>query len=72
MADSARTSREKVQKHRERLRAQGMRLIQIWVPDVRSRSFMLAARKQSRLVAASPFEAEDQAFIDAISVDAAD
>jgi hypothetical protein len=49
-----------------------MRLVQIWVPDVRSRSFILAARKQSRMVAASPFEAKDQAFIDAISVDLAD
>lgn len=72
MTNSARTTRDKVQKHRDRLRAQGMRLIQIWVPDVRSRSFMLAARKQSRRVAASPFEAEDQAFIDAISVGPAD
>mgnify|MGYP000222538275 CR=1 FL=1 len=72
MPHKSTSSREKVQKHRERLRAQGMRLIQIWVPDVRNRSFMLAARKQSRLVAASPFEAEDQAFIDAISMDLAD
>ena len=72
MAGSAKTSRDKVQKHRDRIRAQGMRLIQIWVPDVRSRSFMLTARKQSRLVAASPFEAEDQAFIDAISEGLAD
>ena len=72
MANSARTSRDKVQKHRDRLRAHGMRLIQIWVPDVRSRSFILAARRQSRLVAASPLEADDQAFIDAISVDRAD
>lgn len=69
---SPKTSREKVQKHRNLLRAQGMRLIQIWVPDVRSRAFAAAARKQSRMVAASPFEAEDQAFIDALSADAAD
>ena len=72
MADSTRTSGDYVQKHRDPLRAHGMRLLQIWVPDVRSRSFLLAARRQSRLVAASPFEAEDQAFIDAISVDPAD
>ena len=72
MPQNIRSSRHKVQRHRERLRAQGMRLIQIWVPDVRSRSFMLAARKQSRMVAASSFEAEDQAFIDAISVDLPD
>ena len=72
MPQKSNSSREKVQKHRDRLRAQGMRLVQIWVPDVRSRSFVLAARKQSRLVAASPFEAGDQAFIDAISTDLAD
>ena len=72
MAGSPKTSREKVQKHRDLLRAQGMRLIQIWVPDVRSRAFAVAARKQSRRVAASPLEAEDQAFIDAISADPAD
>ena len=72
MPQKSNSSREKVQKHRDRLRAQGMRLVQIWVPDVRSRSFLLAARKQSRLVAASPFEAGDQAFIDAISTDLAD
>jgi len=72
MAQRSASTREKVQKHRDRLRAQGMRLVQIWVPDVRSRSFVLAARKQSRLVAASPFEAGDQAFIDAISTDLAD
>ncbi|MEK7246722.1 MAG: antitoxin MazE family protein [Pseudomonadota bacterium] len=53
--------------HRARLRAQGLRPIQIWVPDVRSPAFKAEARRQSRLVAASRHEAEDQAFIDAIS-----
>ncbi len=72
MPSSAKTSREKVQKHRDRLRAQGMRPIQIWVPDVHSRSFIRAARLQSRLVAASPHAADDQAFIDAIALDAGD
>lgn len=72
MAQRPASTREKVQRHRDRLRAQGMRLVQIWVPDVRSRSFVLAARKQSRAVAASPFEAGDQAFIDAISTDLPD
>jgi Antitoxin MazE-like len=37
------------------------------VPDVRSRSFAREARWQSRLVAASVFEREEQAFVDAIS-----
>lgn len=60
-------SREKVRAHRERLRAQGLRPIQIWVPDARSPSFAAEARRQSRLVAESPHAAEDQAFVDAIS-----
>jgi hypothetical protein len=50
--------------HRERLRAQGLRPIQIWVPDVRARSFVAAARKQSKAVAASERATADQQFID--------
>jgi hypothetical protein len=61
------TSRDKVRAHRERLRRRGLRPIQIWVPDVRSRSFTLEARRQSRLVAASRFERDSQAFVAAIS-----
>lgn len=63
------SSRDKVRAHRARLRAQGLRPIQIWVPDVRSPAFKAEARRQSRLVAASAHEAEDQAFIDAITED---
>ena len=61
------TSRDKVRAHRQRLRRRGMRPIQIWVPDVRSRTFAREARREARLVAASPFESEEQAFVDAIS-----
>ncbi len=61
------SSREKVREHRERLRAQGLRPIQIWVPDVRSPEFRAEAHKQSLAAANSPTAAEDQAFIDAIS-----
>jgi hypothetical protein len=42
--------------HRERLSAQELRPVQIWVPDVRARSFITAARKQSMAVAASRLE----------------
>jgi hypothetical protein len=61
------TSRAKVQAHRDRLRAQGLRPIQLWVPDTRSPRFASQAARQSRLVAASSHAAEDQAFIDALS-----
>lgn len=66
-ASTKSASRDKVRAHRERLRRRGLRPIQIWVPDVRSRTFAREARRQSRLVAASPVEAGEQAFVDAIS-----
>jgi hypothetical protein len=61
------TSRQKVRAHRERLRAQGLRPIQIWVPDTRSARFATQASRQSKLVASSRYASEDQAFIDALS-----
>lgn len=64
---SPKTSRLKVQAHRARLREQGLRPIQIWVPDVRSPSFRAAAHRQSLAVSASAQAREDQAFIDAVS-----
>ncbi len=63
----ARSSRDKVKSHRERLRRQGLRPIQIWVPDVRSAEFGREAHRQSLAVAASPHAEDDQAFIDAVS-----
>ncbi len=62
-----RTTREKVRAHRERLRAQGLRPIQIWVPDVRSPAFAAEAHRQSMSVARSRHAKADQAFIDAVS-----
>jgi len=59
--------RMKVQRHREGLREQGLRPIQIWVPDIDARSFRAAAHRQSLAVARSAGESADQAFIDAIS-----
>jgi hypothetical protein len=47
------TSREEVQAHRERMRHQGLRAMQIWVPDVRSPAFRVAAHRQSLAVARS-------------------
>jgi hypothetical protein len=67
MATSTRPSRDKVRAHRERLRQQGLRPIQIWVPDVRSPAFAAEAHRQSLAVAQSQHEDEDQAFIDAVS-----
>ncbi len=60
-------SRVKVSEHRARLRAQGLRPIQIWVPDVRASSFKTEAHRQSLAVATSNDAMGDQAFIDAVS-----
>ena len=66
MASTAKSSKERVREHRARLRAQGLRPIQIWVPDTRTEEFRKEAHRQSLLVANSPHEAEDQAFIDSL------
>ena len=60
---------ERVREHRQRLRAQGLRPIQIWVPDVRSPEFAAQAHQQSAAVATSAHAIDDQAFIDAVSMD---
>jgi hypothetical protein len=67
VSGQVRSSRNKVQAHHRRLRAQGLRPVQIWVPDTRAAKFATEAHKQSRRVAASARAAEDQSFVDAIS-----
>jgi hypothetical protein len=63
----AKRSRDKVRAYREWLRRQGLRPIQIWVPDVRSPAFAAEAHRQSLAAASSPHEQEDQEFVDAVS-----
>ena len=65
--DKKKATREKVRAYRERMRARGLRPIQIWVPDVRSPAFAKEAHAQSLAVALSAGEAQDQAFIDSVS-----
>ena len=60
-------SRKRVREHRARLRAQGMRPVQIWVPDVRAPGFAEEAHRQSRAVDTSAAAADDQAFVDSVS-----
>jgi len=67
-ASKSKPSRMKVRDHRARLRARGLRPIQIWVPDVRSPSFKAEAHRQSLAVAKGKQARDDQAFIDSISI----
>ncbi|MFD6895605.1 antitoxin MazE family protein [Rhodococcus sp. NPDC060086] len=63
------STRDRVAEHRRRLRAQGLRPVQIWVPDVRAAEFVAEAHRQSAAVATGEHEIDDQAFVDAISAD---
>jgi antidote-toxin recognition MazE-like antitoxin len=63
----ANSTRARVRAYRARLRSQGLRPIQIWVPDVSAPGFAEEARRQSRAVAASSEAEADQAFVDSVS-----
>ena len=65
--EKRRAIRDKVRTYRQRLRARGLRPIQIWVPDTRTAAFRAEAHRQSLAVAASAHAWEDQDFIDAVS-----
>ena len=67
--EEASSGARRVRDYRDRMRAQGMRPIQMWVADVRSPGFAAEALRQSAAVAASQHAADDQAFIDALSRD---
>lgn len=62
-------ARDRGHRQRDRLRQHGLRPVPIWVPDVNTPDFRPEAHRQSELVAAGEHASEDQAFVDAISVD---
>jgi len=70
MAPSSTPNARKVRRHREKLRAQGLRPIQIWVPDVNDPKVVEQMRREARLIAGSPQEKDDLAFIASLWDDA--
>ena len=52
------SARERVRRHRDALRAKGLRPIQIWVPDTRRPGFAAEARRQCRALDKDPQEIE--------------
>jgi len=62
------SSRRRVSEHRARLRSQGLRPVQIWVPDDRAPGFGEEAHRQARAVAESEHAHDDQAFVDSVSL----
>lgn len=57
-------ARDRVRKHRESLRAQGLRPIQIWIPDTRKPGFAEEARRQCLAVRNDPHEKETLDWIE--------
>jgi Protein of unknown function (DUF3018) len=64
---------ERVQKSRDRMRARGMRLVQIWVPDTRAPGFAEELARQCQALAAweaTPDGREEMAFWDQAQAEA--
>lgn len=61
------SSAPRVQRHRAHLKAQGMRPVQLWVPDTRSIQFAAECRRQSALLAADPHERETLNWIEQVA-----
>jgi len=53
----------RVQKHRAKLRNEGMRPVQLWVPDTRREGFAEECGRQSELLNNDPYEAEILLFL---------
>jgi hypothetical protein len=58
---------DKMRAYRARLRAAGLRPLQIWVPDTRARRLANQARRQSLLASSKASERDLSAFIDDVS-----
>jgi len=58
---------DKVRRYRESMRRQGLRPLQIWVPDTRAPGFDEEARRQSRAVAATREDREVNDFIERVT-----
>ena len=56
--------RERMRGYRARKQATGLRLIQLWVPDTRSKRFAAECKRQCRLLKGDPAEAETLEFIE--------
>jgi hypothetical protein len=51
--------KQRVQSHRNRLRAAGLKPIQLWVPDTQKPGFAAECRRQSLIIQSDPTEMHD-------------
>jgi hypothetical protein len=57
----------RVRKHRESLRAAGLRAVQLWLPDSRSKSFRKRCELECSMLATDPNEAEVLDWIERVA-----
>jgi hypothetical protein len=62
------TVKARVSEYRRRMREQGFRPIQVWVPDTRAANFAAEAHRQSALAAEAARRSDDQDWTEAVSV----
>lgn len=60
------TARERMQARRERLRAQGLRPVQHWVPDLREARVRAAIRREAALLPRHPDNTALDDWLDAV------
>jgi len=65
------TGAQRVRRRRDKLRAAGLRPIQIWVPDTRAPGFAEECARQCRVAAAAP-EPDLDAWLDTLNHELAD
>ena len=59
---AAKSTINKLTRHRERMRAAGLRPVQFWVPDTRAPEFVALVRFQCQALAKDPAETEVLGF----------
>jgi len=69
----SKTGAQRVQRRRDKLRAAGLRPVQLWVPDTRAPGFAAECRRQCALLAShSNRDLDDNAWLDALNREMAD
>lgn len=68
---TSRDGLDKFQRYRRSRKAEGLKLLRVWVPDPSTPGFRAEAARQAKLLRGAPEEREALAFIDAV-VDAGD
>jgi hypothetical protein len=58
---------ERVHRHRQTLRAAGLRPVQLWVPDTRRAGFAAECKCQSLRIAAQPDEEARQLWLEQVA-----